>query len=30
MQKDGSYAKLMAEYGLLANKDPIKINGPTK
>lgn len=30
MQKDGSYAKLMAEYGLLANKDPIKINGPSK
>jgi polar amino acid transport system substrate-binding protein len=30
MQKDGSYQKLMAEYGLLANKDPIKINGPTK
>ena len=30
MQKDGSYAKLMAEYGLLANKDPIKVNGPTK
>lgn len=30
MQKDGSYAKLMADYGLLANKDPIKINGPTK
>lgn len=30
MQKDGSYGKLMAEYGLLANKDPIKINGPTK
>lgn len=30
MQKDGSYSKLMAEYGLLANKDPIKINGPTK
>jgi polar amino acid transport system substrate-binding protein len=30
MQKDGSYARLMAEYGLLANKDPIKINGPTK
>ena len=30
MQKDGTYAKLMAEYGLLANKDPIKINGPTK
>ncbi len=30
MQKDGSYNKLMAEYGLLANKDPIKINGPTK
>jgi polar amino acid transport system substrate-binding protein len=30
MQKDGSYAKLMSEYGLLANKDPIKINGPTK
>ena len=30
MQKDGTYAKLMAEYGLLANTDPIKINGPTK
>lgn len=30
MQKDGTYAKLMAEYGLLANKDPIKINGPSK
>ena len=30
MQKDGSYVKLMAEYGLLANKDPIKVNGPTK
>lgn len=30
MQKDGSYAKLMAEYGLLANKDPIRINGPTR
>ena len=30
MQKDGSYAKLMAEYGLLANKDPIKINGPAR
>jgi polar amino acid transport system substrate-binding protein len=30
MQKDGSYAKLMADYGLLANKDPIKINGPTQ
>jgi polar amino acid transport system substrate-binding protein len=30
MQKDGSYAKLLAEYGLLANKDPIKINGPTR
>ena len=30
MQKDGTYAKLMAEYGLLANKDPIKVNGPTK
>ena len=30
MQKDGTYAKLMAEYGLLANKDPIRINGPTR
>lgn len=30
MQKDGSYQKLMAEYGLLANKDPIRINGPTR
>lgn len=30
MQKDGSYAKLMAEYGLLANKEPIRINGPTR
>jgi polar amino acid transport system substrate-binding protein len=30
MQKDGTYAKLMAEFGLLANTDPIKINGPTK
>lgn len=30
MQKDGTYAKLMTEYGLLANKDPIKINGPSK
>lgn len=30
MQKDGTYAKLMSEYGLLANKDPIKVNGPTK
>jgi polar amino acid transport system substrate-binding protein len=30
MQKDGSYTKLLDEYGLLANKDPIKINGPTK
>jgi polar amino acid transport system substrate-binding protein len=30
MQKDGSYAKLMSEYGLLVNKDPIKVNGPTK
>lgn len=30
MQKDGTYGKLMAEYGLLANTDPIKINGPTK
>ena len=30
MQKDGTYAKLLEEYGLLANKDPIKINGPTK
>lgn len=30
MQKDGSYEKLLTEYGLLANKDPIKINGPTK
>ncbi len=30
MQKDGSYARLMAEYGLLANKDPFKVNGPTK
>ncbi len=30
MQKDGTYGKLMAEYGLLANKDPIKINGPSK
>jgi polar amino acid transport system substrate-binding protein len=30
MQKDGSYNKLLEEYGLLANKDPIKINGPTK
>lgn len=30
MQKDGTYGKLMAEYGLLANADPIKINGPTK
>lgn len=30
MQKDGTYAKLLTEYGLLANKDPIKINGPSK
>lgn len=30
MQKDGTYAKLMSEYGLLANKDPIKVNGPSK
>lgn len=30
MQKDGTYGRLMAEYGLLANTDPIKINGPTK
>ncbi len=30
MQKDGSYGKLMAEYGLLANKEPIKINAPSK
>lgn len=29
MQKDGTYEKLMAEYGLLANKDPFKINGPS-
>jgi polar amino acid transport system substrate-binding protein len=30
MQKDGSYAKLLSDYGLMPNKDPIKINGPTK
>lgn len=30
MQKDGSYGKLMAEYGLLANTEPFKINGPSK
>lgn len=30
MQKDGTYSKLLEEYGLLANKDPIRINGPTK
>lgn len=30
MQKDGSYAKLMSDYGILANKDPIKINGPAQ
>jgi polar amino acid transport system substrate-binding protein len=30
MQQDGSYGKLMAEYGLLANTQPFKINGPTQ
>jgi polar amino acid transport system substrate-binding protein len=30
MQKDGSYQKLMAEYGLLANKEPIRVNGPSR
>lgn len=30
MQRDGSYAKLMSEYGLLANKDPIRINEATR
>lgn len=29
MQKDGSYAKLMEEYGLLANKDAFAIKGPS-
>jgi polar amino acid transport system substrate-binding protein len=29
MQKDGSYAKLLTEYGLKFNKNPIRINGPT-
>jgi polar amino acid transport system substrate-binding protein len=28
MQKDGSYKKLMDEYGLLANTKPFVINGP--
>jgi polar amino acid transport system substrate-binding protein len=30
MQADGTYGKLMAEYGLLANTQPFKINGPTQ
>ena len=30
MQRDGSYAKLMSDYGILANKDPIKVNGPAQ
>jgi len=29
MQQDGSYAKLMEEYGLLANKDAFAIKGPS-
>ena len=29
MQQDGSYKKLMDEYGLLANSKPFMINGPT-
>lgn len=29
MQKDGSYKKLMDEYGLLANDKPFKVNGPS-
>jgi polar amino acid transport system substrate-binding protein len=28
MQKDGYYGKLMAEYGLLANKEPFAVKGP--
>lgn len=28
MQKDGYYVKLMAEYGLLANKEPFAVKGP--
>lgn len=30
MQKDGSYRKLMEEYGLLANEGAFKVNGPTQ
>lgn len=29
MQKDGSYKKLMDEYGLLANEKPFAVNGPS-
>jgi hypothetical protein len=29
MQQDGSYQKLMEEYGLLANTKPFMINGPS-
>lgn len=29
MQKEGYYSKLMEEYGLLANKEPFAIKGPS-